>query len=299
MCGSVLSEKYLRVLQEMFECRDNDLFNLLQTDLQDVLRFEGVRPNSDSFIERYIRGKASLYVITSVKGNLIGNWDFCTVLESAHCRNSAESIGVRNFVVDSNSGQYDVKVSVSVDVRQFAQNTKSVTDSCPWPTTVRLYSLDESISRIGDAGQLLFKDFFRHRDVIGDGRIPVSRYLEHQGELTVPLPILRKGYVSGIELDEFERQMIERRTELIDDLANNHQNVSRCSDTEIDVFLTIRIFDDFIRVCFAKSLSEITVDLQKVYRCPDDFVLSRLDSTDLELKGHKQSITSYARDITG
>src|SRR5437762_12131919 len=75
--------EYLSLLDQLLECRDDDRFKLLQANLKEVLRFEGVRPHSNSFIERYIRGEATLHIHWRFSGNLVGQGDFCAMLQAS------------------------------------------------------------------------------------------------------------------------------------------------------------------------------------------------------------------------
>ena len=73
----------LRILQQMDECRDDNSFNLLQADLQNVLNFESVSPTTyGRFVERHVWGESSLHVhnVISLGWRAI---DLCTVLQSS------------------------------------------------------------------------------------------------------------------------------------------------------------------------------------------------------------------------
>jgi leucyl aminopeptidase len=58
---------WLRLLQEIDECRDDNSFNLLHADLQNVLSFKGGGSCANGkFLERYVGQEASLHIHCSL-----------------------------------------------------------------------------------------------------------------------------------------------------------------------------------------------------------------------------------------
>jgi len=238
-----------RVMQELIECRDDDRFKLLQNNLENILRFEGVRTNAESFIvERYIRGECSIHIHSRITFDFGEQWDFCTVLQSPDSGDTAKSIGVRRMIVNGDSRNHDVKMFVLVDVRKLADDPKNIVSS--WPTVVRLYTLDECISRFGNVRQGFVKDFLRDRDWVWNSGIAKSGNFEHERELAISLPSFGEGLAARIGLDEVEREVVEGRFELINNLPNDYEDVSGSPDKEVHRVFAVRILDDFIRVSF-------------------------------------------------
>ena len=53
----------LRILKKLHECREDNVFDYLQADLQEVLNFECVcSATYGRFVERYVGMKASLHI---------------------------------------------------------------------------------------------------------------------------------------------------------------------------------------------------------------------------------------------
>src|SRR6185312_9045275 len=81
--------------------------------------------------------------------------DLCAVCKSSPTGSPSHSsippCGVRDFLMNSDSGENRIKVSVLVDIRQLSDDPQNVMS--PWPSTVRLNTLDECKSRFGDTRQ--------------------------------------------------------------------------------------------------------------------------------------------------
>src|ERR1019366_7469984 len=154
-------------------CRDDERFKLLQADLKEVLRLEGIRANSNSFIERYVRGDAAIHIHWRLSsGDCFQQRDFCAVVQSANGRQTEESIGEGIAMVNRCSRQQNVSVSMLVDIRQPADDPKDVMDT--GPSVIRLHALDECISRFGNTRKILLKEFGGDWERIGERSLTVN-----------------------------------------------------------------------------------------------------------------------------
>ncbi len=94
---------------------------------------------------------------------------------------------------------------------------------------------------------------------------------EPEGEITTLEPVSRKAGLSRIELDEVERQVVYGRPEMINNLSSENGNLGRGTDQKINCLFSVRILNDFIRVCSGGDSGNNTVDCAQVFGCPDKF----------------------------
>ena len=195
---------------------------------------------ANGFIERYIKGEAALHIHWSICGGKFFKLrNLCALLEIAPHRSSVNpSAGICEIIPDGNVRQENVRVFMLVDVRKVGNDSENVMNS--WPTVVRLDSLDECVRRFGNPRKLLLD--------------------------------VRKVHPLRLGLDELERKLIEHRSELINDLASNGQ---WSIDQEMKFFFTVRIGEDFIRVCGLNEFTENSIDLIEVLRFPSEFALGK------------------------
>lgn len=144
------SSEYLRFLDELLECRDNDRFDLLKNRLQHEIHRESNRVSQDaSFLESYKRSKGAVHL----HGKIIFSpsrfrWDFCALIQGRMSA-GAKATGEDNFTVHTNSASGNVEVSVLVDVREIGKKSQGIVDNTK--TVVRLYPLNECKGHLGDA----------------------------------------------------------------------------------------------------------------------------------------------------
>jgi hypothetical protein len=86
------------------------------------------------------------------------------------------------------------------------------------------------------------------RQIARDRGIARSRNFEQEGKLTSPFPIEGQLDITGIQLDEIERQVIECRPELINSLTNQDSNSGRRVGGKVELLLSVRLFHDQVRV---------------------------------------------------
>ncbi len=263
------TEKMLKLLQELNECRDNDTFNRLHAELQNLLRFEASWSGTNgNFLERYIGQEASLHVhygvtFPSIKGD---GWDLCALLESTDNGCGVKSSGRIEILTNSHTGQNRIEVSMFVDVRKLGDNCHDV--MMPRPTMVRLQTLDECKSRFGDARKN------RVETIIGG----VLGRCNPQRKQSAPVPFGGQHDAAGIRFDEFESQVINGRPELINNFPRQNSNIERRFDQKINSFFSVRILDDFVRTCFGSDIDNDAIDFIQVLLCPDDFSYGGVES---------------------
>jgi hypothetical protein len=125
-CGNhngSLSAVLARLLQEMDECGDDDVFNRLRADLQDVLSFKaGGASANGKFLERYIRQEASFHVHyrVGITPRHTDGGDLCALLEATDYGCGVKPSGGMEILTNGDSGQDCVKVSVFIDIRKLA-----------------------------------------------------------------------------------------------------------------------------------------------------------------------------------
>jgi hypothetical protein len=170
-------------------------------------------------------------------------------------------------------------MSVLVDVRQGSYDPKDVMD--PWPTMVGLYSLDECVGAFGKSRKPILEGFIGNRDGVGspDG-FSVGGDIQKQRELTSLLPVGGERDPLRIGLDEIERKVIKRRSELINNLSSNDLDIGGSIYKEIDNFFTIRIFGDDIRVLGTSQLVDDRVNEIDLCRYPSEFEFGRRYAAD-------------------
>jgi hypothetical protein len=263
------SKDCLRIIDELIKCRDNDRLNLLQAELQNVLHFQCVVPSSKrSFIERYIRGEASLHIHYLLNSRILGCRYFCAMLKTAPGVGHQSPIVELMVPMDSHFGNDNMKMMVFVDSGELGQGLHCTSRSQP---VVRLYALDENECSIRDSRQGFVERFTRYGKIIRNRRISIIRNIEEEGKFAVTLPSLRKGDdIVDIPLDEGEREVIEGRAKLIDNFADQKGDSGFGLASNINCAFSIRIADDFVRVCSSVT-PNASIEMLDVMLCPDHF----------------------------
>ena len=139
----------------MDECGDDDVFNRLRADLQDVLSFKaGGASANGKFLERYIRQEASFHVHyrVGITPRHTDGGDLCALLEATDYGCGVKPSGGMEILTNGDSGQDCVKVSVFIDVRKLGDNCHDVVTTRP--TMVWLQTLDECKRSFGDSRKL-------------------------------------------------------------------------------------------------------------------------------------------------
>ena len=267
------SPEYLRILDELIECRDDNLFHLLQAQLKNQVHFRCGDPiPHGGFIERYIRQNSGLHIHYVVESSGY-RFDLCSMLEPAI--DFIKPSPVSKLVMPKNGcfGNHDIQVTVFVDVREFGKQSEGIGSS---QTMVRLHTLDECKRRFGNTR----KDV---REAV------VSRCFlwnpQPEGEKTILFPVSGQGDSAWVDFDEIERQVIYGRPELIDNLSNENGNVRPWLASDIDCFFAVRFGEEGVRACSGISPNALLKSVE-VYLCPIDFENGGLDATN-----HPEMIT--------
>lgn len=271
------NQQILRVLQQLNECRDDHSFNHLQAILQKEIDRVCCVPSADrGFIECYIAGEASLHLHCVIESQIFGidMPELCAVLQADE-RCSA-LIATGKFDVETNFSLRNghIEISMAVDVRQFSEKSHDV--MCPLPTTVWLQDLNECKRRFGNTRKRITET------VVGKWRnvMPALNQMrgnsEPQRKATLVEPVVGQFNAAGIHLDEVESQVIESRAKVIDNFPDKNGNGYGRVNQKVDIFVTVRVGDDFIRTC---SNGE-TVKSIEVFRCPLDFSRSGIYAAD-------------------
>jgi len=192
----------------MDECGEDNVFNRLQTDLQNVLNFECVcsAPHG-RFVESYIRQESSLHIHNVIRFGG-GSLNLCTILQSSPTIGILPPFTQNQMMVLRGFGESDVKVSVSVDVRQIGDEFHNVRSSGSHGTSIRLHTLDECERTFGNARKNAIRTVVN--GLLGSG--------EPKREQAVITPFGGQNGTTRIELDEIECQVVKGGPELIDNL---------------------------------------------------------------------------------
>jgi len=207
------SPSYLRVIQELLECWDDNLLRNIHTELQDVIDRECGRALSERrFSERYKRNESSLHLHAS-RHHLRRKerFQFCTSLSATNGEGFNTVLENGNFSTVSLRINH-IQVSVLVDVRELSQKPKLIGRI---PTIIRLQTLDECKRLLGNTRKGLPKVVEWQRKVTRAGRISCSGDLSQEGKLATPNPVSGQLDCVRIKLDEIECQVIECRPDLI------------------------------------------------------------------------------------
>ena len=257
------SDEYLRVVDQLIKCRDDETFHTLQAKLKQVIGSESRRMLAESgFIERYKRLEASCHLHTFGKGNL----NLCAVLYRS---SSPDMVATSDGDIEPHLSLPfgDMQVSMFVDVRECSENSHL---KASIPTIVRLQSLDDCERGLADTGEAFLEKVVGQRKIIRDGRVPFSGYVNQQGELAAFLPTGGKLDTSGIHFDKIERQVIECRPHLIKRFASKHRNTRRRGNSEVQLILAVRLLRDSARL-LCQIIPDGLTHRFDMFRCPDEF----------------------------
>ena len=240
------SPEYLRIIDELLECRDDESLHRVKQRLQEFFDREGRRTTKRSFIERYIGIESCLHLHCICQCPFINNatWQFCLVVQSV-VNSEGATVCKFNPVSTSDTVESQVQMTVFVDVREFSQQpqmSRNVPLGRVIPSVVRLYRLDECKSRWGNARKNPGEIFLTERSPLA-GPDPCP-----EGELAVFEPFGVDLGDSRIQLDEIEYKVVKSRPDLINDLTGQNGDFGRRSLPNIEIFLAIRLRDDLIRL---------------------------------------------------
>ena len=269
--------EYLRILDEIIHCRNDKRLNLLKDKFKQVINrepsgFSEITP----LIERYRRSVVSFHIHGSFPhrarnktGLIRSRANFCATIQSRKA-STAQPTGVSNTLKLHDAGSNKIQVSVLVDVRKMAKKSESIIRGSH--TVVRLQGLDDCKRAIGNP-----------RKFTGEVRLLRStfRFSGSQGKADVFLPFGVKRGNSRILLDEFESEIIQGGTHLINHLARQNGNLSRRRLRNVQFLFALRLSDDFVRLSSGVR-GDYSLDGAKVFRCSDELDSGRL----LPISGH-------------
>jgi hypothetical protein len=231
--------QYLEIVKELAKCRDDDSLHLAQQKLQDFLNRNLVGGSSaeTGFCKRYINGDASLHVhgFLSIEPSIGNRIEFCAVLNSANACIGASGSFDPFFAGESRFGE--IEVSVLVDVREISEQPEHIAG--PIISVIRLHGLDECKRLFGNPRKDV-RETVVGRGFLGD--------LEPQREETVLFPIGGELDVSGVKLDKIERQVIDGRSQLIQDLSRQDGDFRRGCSAHAYLLFAVRLRGSFVRV---------------------------------------------------
>jgi hypothetical protein len=275
-------DEYLRVLQELFEFRNDDTSDHMHAKPQDVINRERRRiPVQHSLVERYKNVSDVLPVHGILVFEPLGRkWriEFVATCYAAHGKmlssGTDEFGGVIALRIE------DVQMPVFVDVRQLREGPKDIT--CPL-SVVGLYRLDEIKRLFGDSRQSPAKAIVRQRGRLTNGRITDGR-IEQEGKLATPLPVSGEFDSICVDLDEIERQVIESGFDLVNGFPRQNGNVEIRVCTKVECGFAVGMRDDFARLTGGVSHNAIP-DCVDMHFGPDKLEGCRSDSCE-----HHQSL---------
>ena len=206
--------EYLRLLDELIECRDDESLNCIRAKIQDQLnrhfRYLGER----GFVERYNRVEASYHLHWTAHRmrSPDDRFKFCLMIQNAPGA-VLSSTSERNKFIHTDSSNREIQVSVFVDARQYSESPECIqgTQDNQRSSVVRLQTLDECKNLWGDARKLSLKETTRQGKIMGDGRIALCGDINQQREFALSFPMLGEDNLTGIQLDEIEYQVIQGR----------------------------------------------------------------------------------------
>lgn len=273
------SREYLRLLDELLECRDDVSLNLIQNKLKQLIDSENVRfAQISPLIERYKSGVMTFHVhgllrFGSVKrsqrSHRRGRVNFCATIQSGIAC-TAQSTGVSNTLVLPNSRLGQMKASVLVDVRQMGKKTQSVIDGSN--PIVGLHTLDECKRNIGNPRKLAGEFSFRERSCLSRFKRSGSK-----GEFAMFLPVGVNGGNVRISLDEIEYEMIQGRAHMVNNFARQKRDLDGGGLGHVQLLFALRLSDNFVR--FSSGIcGDVTLQRAELFRCPDQFNFRRFNS---------------------
>lgn len=278
------SPEYLRLLDKLLKCRDDESFNLAQNDIQEyVNRDIGSILQLVPFVERYNRGIAAIHIHGLVGVNTIGRpFNYCASIQKRKA-SSGPSTAESNILPLPHAGTDKIQMSVLVDVRQVDEKSKNIIGSdegIPSMHVVRLHSLNYCKSTAGNPRKVFGEVSLSKR-----GRTAV-RKLGSDRKLTILAPLGINGRDIRIPLDEVECEMVEGRAHLINHLPRKKRNLSRRSFREIQLVFALRLWRDSVRLTSC-IFGDATLDSAQVFLSPDELKFRRFDTAKHERKEYQ------------
>jgi len=266
-------DKANALLKELLE-NQCDLEDERWQAVGDILQEGCLRLSRFRFVERYNRSILDFHLHGSLVfdvgyGRRNRSWKFCAVLQRGSDK-YATKCGMSKNVPAVYYGDGRVKATMLVDVREFTQHPKQLRSRIP--SVIRLQTLDKCICFIGNPLEQLL---LREQDVFWNGRTVSSGTGVQKRELAFPRNLFRHRF-SIVPFDKLEKQVIERRPELIKHFASKERNVGRRLSNDAQCFFAIRISDNFVRLTSC-VFGDASLDQLAMIECPRKFPTSGLN----------------------
>jgi hypothetical protein len=200
--------------------------------------------------------------------------NLCAVLQAYDHRTALKAAGKFDIETNSALGNCQIQISMSVNVRQLCQNSQDIMG--PFPTVVRLQTLDECKRHFGNTRKRFSETLVGKWGTVMSAFNHAGGNRQPQRKSAFLVPISGQGSGTRVELDEVESQVIESGAKLVNDFADKDGDVHWGFGQNVEILVTVRIGNDFIRTC---SNGEIVKSIE-VKRCLFDFSRSRIYAAD-------------------
>lgn len=240
------SKEYLRILDELVECRDDESLQRVQRVLQQYLNRNRTSIPKDGFVESYKRGDCEIHLHGVMIPIGEPDINFCAVINS-HTSLGSESGAPSPMFMDVGTRSGNRKVSVLVDVRELRELPERTIDI---PSrVVRLHTLDECVSLFGNPREVP-KTAIRQR-----GSLSGLEGLGPNRKLAFLVPVSGQSDPARIELDEIESQVIQHGTHLVDSLPSQDSDFNGRRLRPIDCSFALRISNQLRRITSGVSIN--------------------------------------------
>jgi hypothetical protein len=266
--------EYLRLIEQLSEARDDVTRHGIQAKLQDMIN--GLLSQCESerlFVERYKRNKASIHLHYSGRERRRDKgFDGCIIVSIAKPDAGGVVIPMEGFAHESISHD-GVEMSVFVNVREMMKPTQSYVRL---NSVIRLHTLDECVSLFGNPRQVL-KIAEGQGQLLSNGRISSCGNFGDQGKSTSLEPCVGEPHSFGVEVDEFERQVIECRPQLIDCFPGENGDFQRGFVSKLYGAFTVGLSGNSTRL-ISGICEHAVLDSVDMFLCPEDFPSSRVET---------------------
>jgi len=272
------SQEYLRVLNQILQIRSDNPLNSLQNHLQEIFqREQGGLSDYGSFVERYACFVTAMHIHSSIRLSPTGGrLNLCATVQ--HCSGRGIKPAFKpNTLLFLGTRSNDVQVSVFVDVREFGEEAKKITDG--GIPVVRLNTLNECKRLHGNVRKLPREYVVRSRESMRDWGFPFCRNIHVKGKLGARIPAMRKRLPTRIPLDQLECQVIKGGPHLVNHFSDQNTNFSGRRFRNVQLLFALRLQDDFVRLTSGIN-SDATLYSSEVFRSPDELKFRRFNASD-------------------
>lgn len=256
----------VRLYQELLEVRA-DVEDPRWEMVNNILYQGGLERSKLRFIERYLNNvlivhfHGTLVYIDGVK-RLV---DFCATLEHGLDDRTAQPVLGFYRMPSGDGGDNRVQMSMLVDVREYAQHPEKLMPVVH--SVIRLQSLNECECSIGYASR--DNGFSERRSRDGRSPVGIAGGIEAQGKHKFFSRAIG-NWSAPIPLDKIEKDVVERRPELIDDFASEYGNFDRRLLGDLQFWCALRLGDYGVRIS-ATVFGNGILDRLVLFHCSKDF----------------------------